>query len=202
MRIIEKDSNIEKKINSLIAKQANDLLKKRKDAIRNKIVTIVTQAILNSPEINSLSSGTLKYDFGLTFDPTAEILNSIVSTIRLGINPITVNRSKITGGITLYIQPSSYSNLLMLQSAYQEIKDGEIPWLQWLLFSGDSIIIADFGVEYGSGFGRSGGAKMNKDFAPFRVDPSFSGVVDDNFITRALIRYQSQITSAIVNGLK
>lgn len=202
MRIIESNSEIEKKINKLLAGQITSALNKKKSIMRSSIIAILETALLSSPELNSLSSGSLKYDFGLEIDPSFEIINSIISTTRLSVRPIVYNGKSFKGGVSLYVQPSSYNNLLSLNVAYQSIKGGELPWLKWLLTAGDSILIVDYGVEYGLGLGRSGGAKMKEGIGPFRVNPSFSGTADNNFITRALSRYQKEIIDTIQGALK
>ena len=80
----------------------------------------------------------------------------------------------------------------------QPIDGGSLPWLQWLLLEGDSIIIANFGVEYSNeAQGRAGPARMTRQARPFRVNPKFSGTKDDNFITRSLSGRILEIEKAI-----
>ena len=111
--------------------------------------------------------------------------------------------NRISGGVSLYIQPRTYSNLLSLSSAYQVIEDGgSLPWLSWLLLEGDQILIANYGVKYKAGTGRSGRATMQKNATPFRVDPEYSGTIDNNFITKALQKFSPQITDAITSELR
>lgn len=202
MKILESDKAITKAINNIIAGQAENRLKNKKRAIRENIKTALTASLASSPEILSLSSGNLKTDFGLTDDPSDEIVSSVVSTIRLGINPVRSTGTKIKGGISLYIQPSSYSNLLSLGISSQEIEDGgKLPWLHWLLTAGDRVLVADFGVVYKQGRGRSDGGYMSNKSKPFRVDPFFSGVLEDNFVTRAIDRAYPSFVTAIIGGL-
>jgi len=202
MKILDSNKAITKTINKIIAGQAESRLKKKKRAIRENIKIALTSSLVASPEIVSLSSGELKVDFGLTDDPSDEIVSSVVSTIRLGINPVRSTGSKIKGGISLYIQPSTYSNLLSLNISNQEIEGGgKLPWLSWLLTAGDTVLVADFGVVYQQGRGRSDGGYMSKNASPFRVDPFFSGVIEDNFVTRAIDRAYPSFVTAIIGGL-
>lgn len=201
MRIIEKNSDIEKAINSLIAKESTSILNRKKGLIRQRIVSIVTQAIALSPTLNSLSYGDLKYDFGLEFDPSEQIIAAVVSSIRLSITPFQYRSNSFAGGVKLYIQPSTYNNLLTLSIASQDIENGDsIPWLEWLLLKGDSVIVYDYSVEYGP-YGRSGGAKMVQG-GVFKVNPIHSGTREDNFITRALSRVSDDIANAILEEFK
>ena len=104
-----------------------------------------------------------------------------------------------SGGVTIGIQPSSFVNLLGLGITETE-NVGNIPWLQWLLTAGDSIIIADFGVDYGP-YGRSGMARMTVSRRPFKVDSAFSGTPENNFITKALTPRAGDIEKAIIRSL-
>jgi hypothetical protein len=203
MRIIESNSKIEKEINSIIAKQAFSVLKKRKEAIRTKIVNIVAKSLSTSPTLDELVNGKLKYDFGLEFNPVPDIIYAVSNSVSLGINPIGDKRFKKQSLVTLYVQPRTYNNLLSLAIAEQDIDRGEtIPWLKWLLLEGDEIIIFDYEVEYGTGFGRSGGARMKKSNGFFKVNPAHSGTRDDNFITKAISAASDEIIAALQEGLR
>ncbi len=186
MKIIQSNARVRAKINKILAKEGNKALERASRNIERKVKPLIRKAVAGSPEISSLSGGTLKYDFGLIQDPAGEIVNAVVGSVVVNVSKIRATKAKFSGGITVSIQPDDLRNLLSLPVANQIIEDGSaLPWLQWLLLSGDSIIIASAGVEYKSG-GRSGGAVMSKDFAPFRVNPMFSGSSSNNFITRAI----------------
>jgi hypothetical protein len=201
MKIVESNARLRALINKALAKDGDKVLRNASRRIERRIRNIVLSALSASPEIASLSGGSLKYDFGLTSDPSDEIVNAVVNSVKVRVKKITSSGGKFNGGITIEIQPSSFSNLLSLTVAQQEIIGGSLPWLKWLLTSGDSVIIADFGVEYKSGRGRSGGATMSKDLAPFKVDPRYSGTADNNFITRAIIPRMREISSIIKGEL-
>lgn len=203
MKIVESNARLRATINKAIAKEGSITLSRYAAKIKTKVKNIVGVALAASPELSSLSSGSLKFDFGLVDDPSPQIINAIVDSVEVNVVKIRATKGRFSGGIRINIQPSSFSNLLSLSVAGQVIESGgSIPWLNWLLTEGDSIIIADFGVDYGAGTGRSGGATMDKKFAPFRVDPAFSGTVVDNFITRAIKPYLRQISQAVRSELQ
>ena len=185
MKIVQSNARIRALINKALAKEGNIVLKRVESSIRKQVVEVVRRSMVASPEINSLSGGTLSLDFGLTEDPAIDIINSVVASVRVSVSKIISSRGNFKGGIKITVQPSAFSNLLSLAVAKQAIEGGELPWLKWLLTSGDSIIIADFDVKYASGAGRTGGARMSKGGA-FKVNPLFSGTVEDNFVTRAI----------------
>jgi hypothetical protein len=189
INIVESNAAIQKRINAAVAKMANKRLTKAVRGIKSQLGPLVQGALMTSPEISSLSNGILRAEFGLEFDPSSQIIGAVVGSLDVHLKKIDRN---LNGGLTIVMQPSDFSNLLSLSVAEQPIRGGSIPWLSWLLKAGDSIIIADFGVEYG-GHGRTGKARMSKNFAPYKVNSAFSGTKDNNFITRAIARVAPQI---------
>lgn len=193
VKLIETENQFKKKVNKAIADEANKNVPKNIPKVRNQIRPLISSVLFASPEIQSLKSGLLRAEFGLDSDPSAEIVNAIISTIKVQYFPIT--SKNLTGGLRIIMQPASFSNLLSLNIAQQPIEGGSLPWLEWLLTFGDSIIIADFGVQFGAFEDtRSGRARMNSKFAPYKVNSAFSGTRDDNFITRAIQTIEPDIT--------
>jgi len=178
-----------------------DLINQKVSKNRRKIPAvlnpIIFDAVYNCPEMDSVRSGKLKYDFGLDFDPTERIASAVARSIKPTIGKFKYISGKIVGNIQVDVQPKDFLNLLALPSAIVVTEKGdELPWLDWLLTYGDTIITGNFGVKY-TNAGRSGGAVMVKGFSAFRVDPSFSGTEDDNFISRALNSKIPQLESAL-----
>lgn len=166
------------------------IFNKKRAQLINAIKPVVFDAIYDCPEMESIRSGKLRADFGLNFDPTKEIALAVSESVDLyyafPLNAIFNFR--------LNVQPISNDNLLSLPSSIVITEDGaEIPWLEWLLTYGDKAIIADFGVFYKDGVGRSEQAIMVKNIGPFTVDPRYSGVSGNNFITRALNSKSTEI---------
>jgi len=168
-----------------------------KNNIVNNVKPVVRKALNASRTIESLRQGVLKADFGLTRDPTPAIIDTIVNSVEVRTTRLSAVGSSIKGGLMLTVQPTDYS-LLTTSPAIggQVIKGGIMPWLDWLLVSGDAIIIANFGVEYGP-YGRSGGGRMVEEKRPFKVNTNHSGTLDNNFITRAVDEYKLLIIDAI-----
>lgn len=187
MKIVTSNARMRTLINKALAKEGEQVLKKASSNIRKQVKEVVRRAIATCPEIQELSSGVLKFDFGLTEDPSTAIINSVANSTRVSVSKISSRGGSFRGGVRITIQPSTFSNLLSLPVAEQAIeKGGSIPWLKWLLTAGDAVIIGEFGVEYEMGTGRSGGATMKKSEKPFKVNPLYSGDEVDNFITRAI----------------
>ena len=104
--------------------------------------------------------------------------------------------------MSIYIQPSSFDNLLSLAVANVITERGEVlPWLEWLLTAGNAIVIAGYSVEYGNfQTSRTGGAIMEP-VGFFKVDSQFSGTPENNFITRAIEPYGEEINNLIKSSL-
>ena len=202
--VVIKDSDriITTKINKTLASMFNQTLSTQANTIKSELRVLIRGTLMSSREIFSLSGGVLKLDFGLTSDPSAQIVDSIVNSLDINITKVTGSSAGIRGGITITLQPTDYSNLLSLPIARQTIEGGSLPWLEWLLTLGDAIIIADFGVKYEAGTGRTGGAHMTRKKRPFKVNTAFSGTAENNFISRAINSIEPQIMQTIIKAFK
>jgi hypothetical protein len=197
IKILDSNATIQKEINIALSGQVNKRLTKAASKVRSQVISVIQTALISSPEISSLSGGTLRGEFGLTSDPSSQLVSAIVDSLEVRVTPVNAN---LNGGFTLVMQPSNFANLFSLSSAEQPIEGGSIPWLKWLLTLGDSVIIADFGVEFGA-HGRTGQARMARKPAPYKVNSAFSGTPDNNFITRAIDRVFPQIQEIIRRAL-
>ena len=206
IKLIESEKEIRGKINKALAREFDNKLKKIKSSILSRLKPIIANALFSSPEIISLQSGVLRFDFGLTADPGPQIVGAVVNSLELIVERSTGNANGITGGFTIHLQPTDYANLLSLPVAMQALEiEARIPWLEWLLTAGDTIIVGHFGIEYGAGLGRSGGAHMvplsRAPLGPYKVNSAFSGTINNNFITRALSGVSGQINKIIAGAL-
>ena len=201
-KLIEGARAIALKINKGLANIFNKRIFRQANSIESQIKPLVSAALLSSPEIQSLSSGTLRIDFGLTQDPSADIVNAITNSLSVQAQKAVASASGIKGGVLITLQPTDYSNLFSLPSAVQITEKGEVlPWLEWLLTLGQQLIIADFGVEYGP-YGRTGGGRMVEGVAAFKVNSQYAGTIDNNFITRAINPILPQIRNIIIKALQ
>jgi len=195
INIVETDTQIAKRIHAAYGAAVQKYLNDASSKVLNSLKPTIVSAITSSPEMQSVEGGLLKADFGLTSSPVSVIVDSIVSTLNLKTQKVITNSNKMTGGFSITMQPNNYGNLFNLPQANQKIINGSLPWLEWLLTFGDTVIIVNSKVEYGP-YGRTGLAKMTRG-GPFKVNSAFSGTVDDNFITRALKRNEQAILQSI-----
>jgi hypothetical protein len=187
LTIVETNAQIALKMNKEIAAYLNRMAKAKYGYIEGKLKPVVASAIASSPEISSLQSGKLKMDFGLNHDPTQGIITAITETVEVKLGTGISPRSLKGTLITINVQPTSLSNLLNQSFAFQQTEEGYLlPWFRWLTTAGDTPVVMDYDVSYGNyRQSRAGGAIMKKGGA-FRVDPTYSGTREENFISRAL----------------
>ena len=186
-----------------LVKQVDSLFSSKVTVVRTSLFEVIKDCVYNSSEMESVRSGQLRLDFGLTQDPTESISIAVAKSVDVTVKKSYLSGRKIAGGLEVKIQPADYLNILTIPEAVNIIEDGKaLPWLSWLTSYGNQIIIVDFGVEYVQGKGRTGGAIMTTDARPFRVDPSFSGVPYDNFITRSILLNIDKIQNVIKDSIK
>jgi hypothetical protein len=111
MKIVESNARLRAQINKALAKQGDKVLTTAASRIQSKVREIVRVAIASSPEISSLSGGTLRLDFGLEEDPSSQIVNAIVGSVKVEVTKIRATAGRFGGGITINVQPSDFSNL-------------------------------------------------------------------------------------------
>jgi len=191
IKLLESNSQIEAKINKALAEEVNKKIRKSGANIQRQVIPFVSSAIMKQPEVQSLIGGYLRGAFGLV-DPNNSvdaIKQSVVNSINVTVK--TYNDKLKGGGIDINVQPFELGNLLSLPEGHVIYEKGDLHWLKWLLTLGDTTIVVNYEYVPGAGIGRSGLGTMKKG-ASFRVPPEFAGMIDNNFITRALVSQESE----------
>lgn len=182
-----------------MSNQLSYMFQRSQAPLKQQIRKIVYDALISCPEVQSLRSGTLKYDFGLVSDVTDMMVSDISEAIEIEYKPVRLSFRGFSSVLKIYLSQERI-NLMMSSAWWAHIPTetaGSLPWLKWLLTAGDSVVIAGYSVAYGN-WGRSGGAIMFK-YKNFQVDPNYSGTIEDNFITRAINQKQDEIEDALRN---
>lgn len=202
IKIIDSNNKIENNVLDACRDELKKMFTKAIPKIRADVINLTVNALSGSPEIQSLKHGALKFDFGLTEDPTTAIIYAVANSINVYFKGLRLNKRSTTNVLSIYIQPSDFQNLLNLPDAYSVTELGDsLPWLKWLLTAGDAILIKGYHVEYGnSPNSRSGGAIMVPK-SIFKVNSAFSGTEDDNFITRALANYDKELATIVEKSI-
>lgn len=187
-------------VNSLKAKFdfiARDIVDKRMRSyapvISRKVGELIGDALIRTPEAQSILTGQLKADFGLTDAVASTALQQLIeavkksTTVKLNIKPS--GGVKYAYAMVVSILPAGLSSVLSTIGTY-ESNGKDIPWMEWLLTRGVEVVVDDGFVVYGNKpTSRSGMAVMAKSGGSgrvFRVDPQYAGTPDDNFVTKTI----------------
>ena len=135
------------------------------------------------------------------------IIEKWVSTLRIELTRVT-NRD--LGGVRVVGITTDFSDILDMNEAKFRTENGHIlPWLDWLLTKGVSILIDDYGfiskdrVLLGKilNYSRTGqGFMSDKTKDKFHIRANLSGTIDDNFMVNAVKKIKNKDINAIVRS--
>lgn len=204
--IVESNSEIESKILRALKPEINKYLEKVFAKTKLKITDAIINAITNSPEYNSLISGDLKYEFGLPdSDSRVNSLLNFWKKINTDYKSISISNSKLSGGFTISMIQSDFSDVINSSAAVFTTEKGtDLNWLEWLLLFGNKTIIKDYVIEFGANpRSRTGRAVMRGvQKGKWSVPNEFAGTKNNNWITRAIDSADSEINSILQEAFK
>ena len=201
LKLTESNNAIADKINVAIASHVNSIIKSRQSKLKAQIQEYIGIWIRSQPEMLSLGldskdPNSLSGHFGLPYGTSPSVVSAIVSSVksatRVGMKKLD---KRLRGGVTFYFQPSHFANLLGLSQGHVTTEKGtDLHWMDWILKSGNKIIVVGYEYSPESGFGRSRNGVMSKGTS-WRVPPEFAGTEADNFITRAFSNKERELTA-------
>ena len=204
--IVETNAQIESKILRALKPELNKYLEKAFNKAKSKIVNAVVKAIKSTPEYQSLLSGDLKYEFGLPdSDSRIENILNFWKNITADFKKVSINSNKLSGGFTISMIDSDYSDVINSAAAVFTTEKGtDLNWLELLLLFGNKTIIRDYVVEFGDNpRSRTGRAVMKGvKSGKWGVPPEFAGTKNNNWITRAIESADSEINSILKEATK
>lgn len=199
IKLLDTIGTVQKKVNQACADHLNKNIMTKGNALAAKFKSVVQGWLIDQPEIISLSTAapdSLMAQFGLAPGQgpmvTAQIIQAVKDSVRVQVRKFDIN---LRGGVDVSFQPSNFQNLLSLSSGHTTILNGDLHWLNWLLTFGDTVIVTGYDYNAETGIGRSGLGNMQEG-GSWRVPPEFSGTLQNNFVTRALIGKQQEETIA------
>lgn len=177
--------------------------------IHTRVRELVVGYLPNTPECRSLIGGDLQVLFGIA-NPApivSNIVRAVADSIVVQVLPPT---PQSMGYIQVQAIRSDYSDVLAVPGAsYESISQRRgtstlVPWLNWLLLAGDTLVVADWGVIRGQGFrsSRTGRAIMIPRSRGFHVPSNFAGTADNNFLIRAFDDMADDIMNIMFNVLQ
>jgi hypothetical protein len=209
LKLLDSPTTIRHKILRAFAYELNQRVSGPK--IRAKLTirakTAIARAIMEQPEYASLLSGKLYGEFGI---PDADfkvrsLIHQWLKEFEIQVSPWRVVGTRIVGGFSMNSVRADFTNVLSMPQAHQLTEKHELlPWLKWLLLEGNKIIIREHyyaraplferysrtgrGIMISELSGRaSSGWKHGLVSGGWRVPPEYSGTIDNNWITRALV---------------
>lgn len=206
LKLLDSDSAITSNILKALVPQINLLFNKSIKNIRSEIILALSNALKSEPEYSQLVSGMLKADLGISNSSAVDsIVEELANTTNVTLIPVSVFGNSIKGGILIEaIRSDNISNIIYSDNAYVvDAKGYSMPWLEWLLLMGNSVLVKGYDVRYGPHpNSRSGNGIMVKSNRDWRVPPEYQGTAGDNWTTRAIDRLDNQITNIITNNIK
>lgn len=179
-----------RKLLAALANHLNSHLPRAVQPIKNRIGELIDRAIYNSPEAASLLGGQLQAELGVADPNTALrlIALAVATAIEVKVIPITVVSSNLSGGMSIGVLRTDLRDVLGLSVASFDSEGGyRIDWLEWLLTSGDNVILVDyaFRTAVGSRASRTRLGVMRR-HGTWQVPYEYSGTVGDNWLSRAI----------------
>jgi len=193
--IVIKESNlsIEKQVRKCIEEELNKHIVSQIESIKKAIKSGLLIKYRQDKTTNALIFGPLNAHFGFVAGRenyiVYKILETMINNIEYEFKPFRVSGSKFNGGLTIKILKEGFEDLLSLDVAETDNKGELLPWLDWLLNRGSSIIIQDFHISFSVrknfAFSRSHQAIMVPN-GTWRVPGEFSGTPRKNWLTKVL----------------
>lgn len=213
LRLVEKPSDIKKVILKLLAQELDQIMSDVAKHVHPKMVELVEKTIEENSAMKDLTDGFVRGHFGLSSSEATKaveaISQAVAETVQVIPSRVLVTGNKFKGGLVISVQPEGLSNILSLPEGeityYSKTynKDVTLDWLRWIIERGDRVIVSKFDFVMEAGKGRSGQGTMKKT-GTWRVPPSMSGTIDDNFITQAFgsESISSRMLKIIQTGMK
>jgi hypothetical protein len=207
IQIIESTSSISAKVLFEVAEQVDKKMRRAAPQINLRVGELIEARIRATPHVKSLISGQLQADFGLNIGEAEEAIESLLFVVKRSVKVNLGMRTKGAWSMSVSILPEGFSDVLKGIGTYQSPRSGEfIPWMEWLLTKGTTIIYDDFFVAKGEfRTSRSGFALMfpsGESGKIFRVDPNFAGTADDNFVVNTIASLLPEIGNIMFSYLQ
>lgn len=208
LKILDTDAQINTKILTAIIAYLQPIFDKIQLSAQKLLPTVVKQALFAEPEYVSLLSGQLRSELGV---PDADsrinrLFDAWSTNINLRKSPLSAKAGRLSGGFSLDIIKSDFSDILSLPESVivDDTSGSSIPWLRWLLLEGNKILVRNYTVQIGNNpRSRTGSAIMvSSQKINWRVPAQFAGTINNNWVTRAIERLDDSLLQQIEKELE
>lgn len=212
IQITESTASVSAKVLFEVVEQVDRRMRAAAPQINLLVGELIEARIRATPHVKSLISGQLQADFGLNIGEAEEAVDSLLFVVKrsVKVNLGIKNRGSLGNlawSMSVSILPDGFSDVLKGIGAYKSPRSGEfIPWMEWLLTKGTTVIYDDFFVAKGEfKTSRSGFALMfpsGQSGRIFRVEPTFAGTADDNFVVNTIASLLPEIGNIMFSYLQ
>jgi hypothetical protein len=204
LRMQQSEQELTNMILGDIADNINHALDFGASAVKDKIKDKIAELIWASPEIESLISGQLSKELGLAnAEPiVVDIIAKIQQAMQFTIEHVnSYNGRLVGGGYIIEVLRGDFSEVLSIpDAAYTTTNNVLIPWLNWLLFAGDSPLIYGYKVVLNPNNAqnsRTGAVMVKSGAGAWTIPQQNAGTLDNNFLTRALANLGDEIEKIV-----
>lgn len=199
IKLISKIDTINENVLTISATRLNKALVASRPNIKRKISQTFFLLSQHDPVLNRLAGGDLAGHFGFKHGTGPQIVSDIISVIGANIKYETrvIRRrgKRLVGGASIYVLSEDFADILSLPAAKVVTEEGTVlPWLDWMLLRGDSILITGYDISFSIGKGRSGQAVMVPGQL-WKVPGDVAGTPQDNFLTRLMNKIGSELVN-------
>lgn len=190
LKILENNGELIKNILQTLLPDISNYMDSVVKTIQNELPIIIQNAIISSPEYDSILGGQLKYEFGL-IDSSSKLdalLNLWTSNLNIQYSSPRIAGNQIKSQLSVSMIKTDFSDVLGSDYANMVDKDRgySLPWLQWLLLDGNQILVPQSSVIFGPNPRSRTGFAIMANGGGWRVPSELSGTANDNWITRAI----------------
>jgi hypothetical protein len=207
LKLLDSNSQIYKNILGALLPEMNKYMADSIQKLKLSIPLIIEETIKNSPEYESILIGQLKYELGIPdpFRKLEGIINIWLANIQFNYSKPVVLNNSIKSSFSINMIRSDFSDVLSSDFAIvsDNIRNYDLPWLEWLLLDGTKTIVAEQEVVLGQNkASRTGFAVMRKSNKSWKVPAFYAGTISNNWITRAIDNASSRIEGALMGAFK
>jgi len=197
-KIVDSPKEIRDNILKAMLPEVTSLMNKGMTKLKSNLPNIIKQAIINTPEYESLSGGKLKYEFGIANvdSKLASLINVWSTNIQYAYKAPSITAGRIRSSFSASMIKADFSDVLYADFAavVDTLRGYTLPWLEWLLLEGNKTIVRNYQVILGPNrASRTGYALMKPANRSWKVPSEFSGTLNNNWITRAIDSAESNI---------
>lgn len=200
---------VKKDLLRVIHEEVSKLISANVVSIETQVKDVIIKYVESSEEWQSMlsPSGILRTELGL--ENQTELLSQLSAAIKDIIHiksaPVKLKGNKVSGGFKLVAMTDSDYEMLLNSSFASFVSENgfDVDWLEWILVRGNQIVVYDYVVDYGwPSHSRTNDAIMLKYPGVWQVPSQFSGVKEDNFITRSIEKASKEIEDIILKNMQ